>query len=291
MLRAVAKNHSWDGGDVERIRVAGWRFYYSARRNLRIKGKRLQRNRLPGGILATMAGDVRAAGLAFIAEMPCLEPNTRTAVRPTQGWRAEPSNLPDEIKAALDILDHVIYRLLERWGWHTINPDLDPGTGEEIPLRSTDCPVISEGDLTLIREALERLGNVEPEEKAWKQARPLPQTPEAAAGLSDSQRDADLTEAATIPPPAAPPSQPEPTGKPEARKRNRGLAAQCKGIYTGYLERNEEPPTGAQIAAIVGCDPATVSRAIGPLERRRKALAREAARDRQRRRDRRNGIA
>ena len=64
------------------------------------------------------------------------------------------------------------------------------------------------------------------------------------------------------------------------RKRNRGKAAQCRGIYLAYLKRKECPPSPTELAAMAECDPSTASRAIKAIEDDRKALMRESLRDR-----------
>jgi hypothetical protein len=78
------------------------------------------------------------------------------------------------------------------------------------------------------------------------------------------------------------PTEPPPAGKAPAasgtRKRgprDKGFDDKCRGVYLGYLERNETPPTATAIAKKVGCSASTACRAIKPYEDKRKEHAKE----------------
>ncbi len=66
----------------------------------------------------------------------------------------------------------------------------------------------------------------------------------------------------------------------QRRKRNEGKMARCRGLYLGYIERKETPPSYAELARMANCDRSTVCRAIKSLEDVRKGFAREDARER-----------
>jgi hypothetical protein len=48
--------------------------------------------------------------------------------------------------------------------------------------------------------------------------------------------------------------------------RDQGKMNRCRGIYVAALDRNEVPPTAAEIARMVGCNRGTATRAIAPWE-------------------------
>jgi hypothetical protein len=67
---------------------------------------------------------------------------------------------------------------------------------------------------------------------------------------------------------------PSPAPKRRSERRRKGAKEdQCLGMYMKALLAGETPPTPTEIAAKVGCNPGTASRAIKDLERTRTAFA------------------
>lgn len=152
---------AWHGGDVERIRLAGWRFYWAVHRNVPIKDEPRPLDSLPRAIRADMALAVRRHADRFVGELDV----AWNFDKPALGhWPARFSELPPEVKSGLDALVHVaLYRILYRWGWWWVDE----------PARSPmECPVILAADMVLLRAALVRLGPEEPEELDWVECRP-----------------------------------------------------------------------------------------------------------------------
>lgn len=142
---------SWRGGCVERIRRAGWVFHHSAVRNLVKKDDEAgSLGGLPRYTRARLAEAVRRDAYALLREMNT-EIKWGGEPAPPPLWPADPKTLDPEARAALEALDRTFFRLMERWGWWTMDWD------EDRPPRTIIAPRIHVYELSIIRASLERL--------------------------------------------------------------------------------------------------------------------------------------
>lgn len=153
--------------------------------------------------------------------------------------------LPVEVRCAIAWTAEVFHQQMQFWGW-----------GWPINLSDDDEPPrlqtrISEHDLGKLSRCLARL-----DEAIGRHPAPVAMAAEAQAVRVR-----------------------HPVGS-EPDRPGRSKSEQCIGLYLAAIARNEAPPTGAEIARIVGCNEGLVSRAIAPWRRMRADLLQAEAAER-----------